>query len=211
MGASFQSQVREAMEKRKTMLLNVAKMAITELVDEVLQGAAAPIDTGQFMANMNASIGSPDSTWTMNTDTDGVSTAMKIRQVINSLKLGDVFYLSNAAPYGPILEYGLYRELYGFATSTPRTINGFSTQAPQGVFRVSTAKWGMFVNDAIGKSMNLTEAWATNAPNFARNVTITSISRKGYTDQFGTKYHPAILKNKQARMDKTREFLKGSR
>jgi len=205
MGASFQSQVREAMERRKTMLLNVAKMAITELVDEVLQGAATPIDTGQFMANMNASIGSPDSTWTQNTDTDGVPTAMKIRQVIDGLQLGDVFYLSNGSPYGPMLEYGLYRELSGFAKSTPRTVNGFSTQAPHGIFRVSTEKWGSFVNDAIDKSMNLTEAWATNAPNFARNVSITSIGRQDYVSQYGTKYHPAILENQNARM------LKGAR
>ncbi|OBU85490.1 hypothetical protein [Chromobacterium subtsugae] len=202
MSISFQAQVRAMVDYQRLRMENVAKVAIVELVDEVLQGAATPIDTGQFMANMRASLNAPDTTWTMDTDTDGVPTAMRIRAVVDELKLGDVFYLTNSAPYGPILEYGLYRLLKGFDRQTERTVNGYSTQAPQGMFRVSCAKWKGFVFDAIDKTMNLTEAASYNAPSLASRLTNTSIGRSAYIADYGRLHEPRILQNQINRSNK---------
>lgn len=140
----FGQQVKEVMDAYKARLLAVAQSSISDLTDEVLFMARTPVDTGAFLGNMNASIGSPDSSFIQGkTDPDGDRTRSSIQQTIMAVALGDVFYLTNGAPYGPVLEYGLYPNPPKGGTG--KTAGGFSTQAPSGVFRVSVAKWDEIV------------------------------------------------------------------
>jgi hypothetical protein len=59
---------------------------------------------------------------------EAVSRAMKI-QFANPYA---IWYLYNRVPYGVTVEYGLY------PGNGPRTVNGFSTQAPAGMLRITT-------------------------------------------------------------------------
>lgn len=181
--------VKEMVEKQKQRINLLAKATISELCHEVLTIAATPVDTGQFMANMRPSIGQPDNTVTQETDPDGLTTWQRVTEKINELKLGDKFYLTNSLPYGPFLEYGLYQKLSGFPRETQRTVNGFSTQAPAGMFRVSVAKWPQIVATyAPGETMGAAEA--------------RSISQKSYIEKYPTVFHPQILENQMKRTQK---------
>lgn len=62
-----------------------------------------------------------------------VATALARPEQIHS------FILHNSLPYIKVLEYGLYPNPP--KVDTGRTINGFSTQAPQGFFRIALQRW----------------------------------------------------------------------
>lgn len=80
----------------------------------------SPVDTGQLRASWTCKIGSMPSAF------NGDDTAAA------QFKLGDTFYIATDKVYAPMLEYGLYPQPGG-----GKTVNGFSTQAPQGMVRIS--------------------------------------------------------------------------
>ena len=53
--------------------------------------------------------------------------------------------LSNNLPYIRHLEYGLYSQ----NSKTGKTVNGFSTQAPNGMFRISVAQFERVFNQQL--------------------------------------------------------------
>lgn len=69
-------------------------------------------------------------------------TKPNIRQQMNKIDIrgGDV-YLVNPTPYGDIIEYGLFDELFVVPTRNI-TEQGYSRQAPTGVIRIKSMEWG---------------------------------------------------------------------
>ena len=90
-----------------------------------------PVDSGRARGNYYASIDSYSSaTSDSRTESEAVADGLsKARQAS-----GKIFTLTNNLPYILKLEYGLY------SGNGPRTINGFSTQAPAGMARTSIAE-----------------------------------------------------------------------
>lgn len=90
-----------------------------------------PVDSGRARGNWFASI---DNYSTATSDSRTQSAAMADGLSKAREASGKVFTLTNNLPYILKLEYGLY------SGSGPRTINGFSTQAPAGMARTSIAE-----------------------------------------------------------------------
>ena len=100
-----------------------------------------PVDTGRARANWQTSIGNPITT-TIEFSKDAGSNAIAPNQsagshfAIASAQMmafqapGNVFYISNNLPYIASLEFGLY-------STGPKTVGGFSRQAPSGMVRIS--------------------------------------------------------------------------
>lgn len=84
---------------------------------------------GRFRANWNVSVGSPDATITDSTDKNRVLTEVK---KVDTLAVGGIMYLTNALPYAHRLEY-----------------EGWSSQAPAGMVRISTLEFGDHIKKAL--------------------------------------------------------------
>ena len=63
-----------------------------------------------------------------------------------SVKWGDTVYIATDKVYAPIIEYGLYPNPP--KRPTGRTINGFSTQAPNGVVRITLRDFANRIKDS---------------------------------------------------------------
>lgn len=94
-----------------------------------------PVDTGRARANWFPSLDAPSNAISTRTDASG-GTAINAAQGIAKEAAGRVFYLSNNLPYIRHLEYGLYGTPPG-STNGPKTIGGFSKQAPAGMVRTT--------------------------------------------------------------------------
>ena len=102
-----------------------------KIVGEVLQGVvmSSPVDTGAFRGNHRVSIGSVDTTANQSEkDEGGAGTISKGLQNLIALKPYQTVFISNSLPYAYRLE------------------NGWSDQAPQGIYRTTftyiTQKYG---------------------------------------------------------------------
>lgn len=109
------SRLVKQIEQQANMVLRKVAIDTTERVRD-----KTPIDTGQLRASWTCSLGSVPSTF------NGEDAA------IAQFKLGDTLYIATDKVYAPMLEYGLYSKPGG-----GKTVNGFSTQAPQGMVRIS--------------------------------------------------------------------------
>lgn len=84
----------------------------------------SPVDTGRFRANWNASLGTPDYSFTDSVQRNrGLAEAVRA----STLPLGDTVYLSNGLPYARRLE------------------DGYSQQAPVGMIRTTVAEVSAFL------------------------------------------------------------------
>tara|TARA_R110000803_G_scaffold37766_3_gene81488 strand:- start:456 stop:851 length:396 start_codon:yes stop_codon:yes gene_type:complete len=84
----------------------------------------SPVDTGRFRGNWQASINVPKGNKLERQDKskDGNDTAFLVRDVVDSLNMGQTFYLTNNLPYSRRLEYG------------------YSKQAPSGFLRINVMR-----------------------------------------------------------------------
>ncbi|MCW9731912.1 HK97 gp10 family phage protein [Avibacterium sp. 20-15] len=88
-----------------------------------------PIDTGQLKRSWTVAVNTPA------TKHNGTQKALTLAE------LTDAIYITTDKPYAEKLEYGLYPQPGG-----TKTINGFSTQAPQGMVRITAKEIADWVN-----------------------------------------------------------------
>jgi len=86
---------------------------------------------GRFRGNWMFSIGSPDNTTTDEVDPSGRKSTARIVDGAIEFKAGDTAYITNSLPYAVALEFG------------------HSTQAPNGMVRVTLGRFQQIVLDAI--------------------------------------------------------------
>lgn len=82
----------------------------------------SPVDTGRFRGNWQASLGTPLRNTLNTTDPSGASAINKMGNVVQSLDVGETFYMTNNLPYAQRLEFG------------------WSKQAPTGMLRVNVER-----------------------------------------------------------------------
>ena len=100
-----------------------------------------PVDTGRARANWHPNIGSEP------VSAEGAGDAVAaVAAMLPQLKVGDTAWISNNLPYAPVLEYGLYPNPP--KSGTGKTVDGFSTQAPAGMVRISAAEFPDIVAQA---------------------------------------------------------------
>lgn len=106
-----------------------------------------PVDKGRARANWFLTKGQPS-----NKTTDSKNANARVSEVNRKLSgdiLGETFYLTNNLPYIGVLEFGGYpknpkkgtRVKKGKGKFEIRSQNGFSKQAPEGMVRLSVARF----------------------------------------------------------------------
>ena len=93
-------------------------------------------------------INRPNNSGEMPADKSGSGAKQSVLEIIAQYKTrrGDMVGLENGCEYISMLEYGLYRN--PSRAKKPKTINGFSTQAPSGMIRVALQRFPQFVKQA---------------------------------------------------------------
>lgn len=129
----FALELRKLIEKARVAPDLVVRKATLDIHSSVVD--MSPVDTGRFKGNWNIAYGSPDLTVTTNTDPSG-SEAKSKALTASASYAGQSVYITNNLPYAIPLEYG------------------HSGQAPQGMVRVTVARWNEHIKKAIGEVSN---------------------------------------------------------
>lgn len=113
---------------------------ITELFGSVIKDT--PVDTGRARANWQTEINSPKTNELNTNDKTGAGAKAEVLAKANASRWGDALHLTNNLPYIFKLEYGGYPnppKLGSYNKKTKKyeikSVNGFSKQAAQGMFR----------------------------------------------------------------------------
>lgn len=91
----------------------------------------SPVDTGLFKGNWQLTIGAPTDHSLVRYDEDGTQVLSDMSRVVRTFTPGQIAYIQNTVEYGYDLEYGS------------------SNQAPDGMVRITEAKFQMIVDQAI--------------------------------------------------------------
>lgn len=113
------------------------------LSTDIIKGT--PIDEGRLRGNWFPAVNKFDNSTTENKDKSGSKTIANVARESNKFKVGDTLTLSNNLPYARVVEFGLFADVVGYADG-PKTINGFSTQAPQGMVRINVLRWQQYLD-----------------------------------------------------------------
>lgn len=129
----FALELRQLIEKAKASPIAVVRKATLDILSSVVD--MSPVDTGRFKNNWNMAYGAPDLSVTINTDPNGGE--VKSRALAASARYnGQDVYITNNLPYAIPLEYG------------------HSGQAPNGMVRVTVARWNEHIKKAVGEVSN---------------------------------------------------------
>lgn len=88
---------------------------------------------GRFRNNWQFSVEAPATGVNAGVDPNGVKANGELRAQVNSMKMGQTFYMTNNLPYAVRLEFG------------------WSKQAPQGMVRIVTAQYEQAIREAAAK------------------------------------------------------------
>lgn len=134
----FADEINTALEKVHTKAQGIVSEAALELQKQVVN--ATPVDTGQAKSNWFIEINQCSCKQTKDTQQGNLAEARQtFAQFSGGLARLSCIYLYNNLPYIGVLEYGLYPNPPKVPTG--KTINGYSTQAPEGFFRLAVAGW----------------------------------------------------------------------
>ena len=137
--ASFDDQVKAFAKKANMSVEKTIKGTSIKLFSAVIK--SSPVYSGRFRANWTAAGVQPSTVTTDMTDKSGAASTGAMVNYINSAKGQVVFTLANNLPYAYKLEYG------GYPGDGPKTVGGFSKQAPQGFVRVNVARFQAILDE----------------------------------------------------------------
>ncbi len=135
--ASFANQIRDFRIDFTNLSDEVYRITVIKFFGQVVR--ASPVDTGRFRGNWFATISTP-STRTQMAIRPASQVNREIEQTVNQAENARIFWLTNNLPYAETLEFGGYRD-------GPKTVGGFSRQAPQGVVRVTARTFSRVFNE----------------------------------------------------------------
>lgn len=128
---SFAAQLQAFEDMVQQDADEVFQIVATEVGQSVIN--LTPVDTGRALSNWNAGINSPDDVYRETEDPLDSKTSSRLAGEFKSLKFGDTAYITNATPHVPFLEYGS------------------SKQAPNGMIRITLARFNNIVQDAVSR------------------------------------------------------------
>ncbi|SSY81044.1 hypothetical protein [Alysiella crassa] len=144
----FNIQIKNLLDKHLENNVRVVGYAVLSLQRMIVDGThglpGTPYDTNAAASNWFVDVDTAN--YRVSDDTTrrnlGMANAL-IATAIGQSNPPNYFSLHNSLPYIKTLEYGLYPNPP--KKGTGKTINGFSTQAPQGFFRIALQKWEKLV------------------------------------------------------------------
>lgn len=132
----FKVPINDTLLRVTTRLQAKAREQTIALFREIV--LRTPVETGRTRANWNVSTGKPNYTYG---PSRVLSRPMSQIAGIRNIPAGITVYMANGAPHIRLLEYGGYPDPP--EQFTGKTVDGFSSQAPQGMVRISIAKFGV--------------------------------------------------------------------
>ncbi|EFP3678738.1 HK97 gp10 family phage protein [Salmonella enterica] len=110
-----------------------------------------PVDTGRLRGNWQCTTDVPASGELDVTDKQGQQTINNMVQAVDAASRDFVAYLTNNLPYAPVAEFGLWKDKEGKPANGPRTISGYSTQAPFGMVGLNVSRINHFIRQAVAE------------------------------------------------------------
>jgi len=136
--ASFANQIRQFNIDFSRLSNRVVRVATIKLFGRIVK--VSPVDTGRFRANWFATIGAASSQTSFTSQASESEVNSRIEAVINGAAGANVFFLTNNLPYAEVIEFGGYGD-------GPKTVGGFSKQAPAGVVRITVMEFSRLLDD----------------------------------------------------------------
>jgi hypothetical protein len=138
-------------EAQKELINDVRRVYAFEIFNNVV--ARTPVDTGAARQDWLVTLNSEDHSFDPSKH-KGQHGLSKGEKVIDNAKGDDTIFIQNNAPYINMLEYGGYgkRDENGNLiepSNGPKTVNGFSRQAPHGMVGVTMAKAQQLFDKAV--------------------------------------------------------------
>ena len=127
--ALFEDVINRWVEETEDSVKSILQTLVFRIGNEVVR--LSPVDTGRFKGNWQLTIGAPSASSLLRYDESGGITLGDMQRVVRTLTPGQVAYIQNTVAYGYDLEYGS------------------SGQAPEGMVRITQAKFAMLVNEAV--------------------------------------------------------------
>ena len=140
---SFAADIAKWADKAEISMDQAVRAVRLQAVDIVTE--KMPVDTGQARGSLIAAIGSPKSSPDIK-DKTTTGAAARAQGAINAPS-DNIFYYTSNIPYIWVLENGGYGRGPGATNKTTR--DGFSIQAPNGMFKISAIQLRQGVKDAI--------------------------------------------------------------
>lgn len=135
----FEDDVRKFERKTDKKMEVVVRAIILRIFRKIV--FKTPVDKGALRANWQLAIGNvPQGTLELN-DKTGTATVSKAAATLLGYDLGDTIYLANNLPYVRTVEEGGYKD-------GPKTIGGFSLQAPAGMVSLTLQEFQGIVKRA---------------------------------------------------------------
>jgi hypothetical protein len=133
MSRQFDDNLNKILKKAKGNASAIARKVALELYTKVV--VKSPVDSGRLRGNWNVGINAINGAeYEADVSKLGAipsgSGMVRSMSALSAFKIGDVIYVTNNMPYVYKLEYGLYN-------NGAKTVNGYSTQAPQGFVRIT--------------------------------------------------------------------------
>ena len=142
-----------AMNKKFTVDISrwvaAAKGKVDDVVRKVLYDVSTaiimrtPVDTGRLRGNWQFGVDSIPSGETGNVSPPNFSAQ------IGAATAGHTYYIVNNLPYAAVIEYGQYPNPPKGGSG--KTSGGYSTQAPQGMVRITVVEYEKYLREAVIK------------------------------------------------------------
>ena len=134
----FSDQIREFRIDFSNLSDEVFRITVIKFFGQIVQ--ASPVDTGRFRANWFVTISRPSRKVEPNSEKSENQVNQRIERVVNGARIPRVFWLTNNLSYSEVIEFGGFR-------GGPKTIGGFSRQAPKGVVRITAKRFSRIFNE----------------------------------------------------------------
>lgn len=139
--ADFAKAIKAAGIRADTVVRGVALKMLTEV------DLRSPVDEGRFRGNNNLAVNRIDETEYPD-DKSGAGAIARGASALAAFKMGDTINITNSLPYARVIEYGEYGKPPGSANGD-KTTNGFSSQAPAGVYGVTAVSFANFLSAEV--------------------------------------------------------------
>ncbi|ECU9162085.1 TPA: HK97 gp10 family phage protein [Salmonella enterica] len=145
----FADKIKQFSVEVPEQLDGTAKKITIELFSGVIRDT--PVDTGRLRGNWQCTTGGAASGELDVTDKQGQETINKMVQTVDAAPRDFVAYLTNNLAYAPVAEFGLWKDKDGKPANGPRTISGYSTQAPFGMVGLNVSRISHFIKQAVAE------------------------------------------------------------
>lgn len=143
--SSFTDQINAFLVKAENQADDIVSTAVLDLQHQLSD--ATPVDTGKAKSNWLVEIDQCSGKTVTDTSNKNLAEAKELLSSARQSRRRPKYYsLFNNLEYIRVLEYGLYPNPPKKVTG--KTVNGYSTQAPQGFFRLTVAGWQQTLQQA---------------------------------------------------------------